>query len=87
MAKEITDLSTLTDAQLLAEFADRVLAYEKSADRLAEWEADRKVGGVLTLDDEMSDERSDLVLDHDDDYCRLREIVRFVKRDDTIWAD
>lgn len=63
------------------------LAYEKSADRLAAWEADRKVCGVLTLDDEMSDERSVLVLDHDDDFCRLREIVRFAKRDETIWAD
>lgn len=35
---------------------------------------------------EYNSDYDDLKLDNDDDFCRLREIVRFVKKDDAIWT-
>ena len=37
MEKKVIDLETLTDKQLLEEFADRVMAYEESTSALNRW--------------------------------------------------
>ena len=85
MEKKIVDLSTLTDKELLQELADRLIAHEKSGTEMFMW---RKERGYSEEDCEESSEWQewdDLKAEHDDDWCRVRECVRFIKKDDTLW--
>lgn len=74
MEKKIVDLSTLTDRELLQELADRLIAEQKS--REAQFVSELDNGG---------DADAELTMAHDEDWCRVRECVRFIKGDDTIW--
>lgn len=81
MEKKIIDLETLTDKQLLEEFADRVMAYEESTNALNRWKDEND----YSEDDEFNYEFADLKIDNDEDFCRVREVIRFIKKDETIW--
>lgn len=87
MEKKIIDLASLTDSELLQEFADRAIAYQASTERLDEFKREHD----CTCGDDCGGEcgafakYQDLVIDNDDNFCRLREVVRFVKQDDEIW--
>lgn len=74
MKKKIVDLSTLTDRELLEELVDRLIVEQKS--REAKFISELDHGG---------DADPELTLDNDEDWCRVREVVRFVKKDDSIW--
>ena len=85
MKKKIVDLEKLTDKELLNELADRLLAEQKSKERMWEW---RNKRGYSEEDCEASSEWQewdDLKTDNDEDWCRVRECVRFIKKDDSIW--
>ena len=81
MKKKIVDLEKLTAKELLNELADRLIAHEESSNRLAQWKAENN----YSEDEEFNAEYDDLKTDHDEDWCRIREVVRFIKGDDTIW--
>ena len=81
MEKKIVDLENLTDKQLLEEFADRVMAYEESTNVLNRWKEENDYSD----EDEFDSEFADLKMDNDEDFCRVREVIRFIKKDDTIW--
>lgn len=79
--KRIVDLEKLTPKELLEELVDRLIDHEESGTRLSEW--------VMTHDydpdGEFNEKYDDLKADYDEDWCRVREVVRFVKGDDTLW--
>ena len=81
MEKKVIDLETLTDKQLLEEFADRVMAYEESTSALNRWKKENH----YSEDDDFNYEFDDLKIDNDEDFCRVREVIRFIKKDETIW--
>ena len=81
MKKKIVDLEKLTAVELLNELADRLIAHEKSGLRLLQWKAENN----YSEEDEFNAEYDDLKTDHDEDWCRIREVVRFIKGDNTIW--
>ena len=84
MEKEIKDFEKMTEKELLVELADRLVVEQKSKERMTEYLADR--GWTSDDADEMDEpEWADLKMDNDEDWCRVRELVRFVKKDDTIW--
>ena len=82
MEKKTIDLEKLTKDELLAKYADRFIAYEKSGSALAEWEASND----YSRDEEYCDDYAELKMAHDNDWLALREITRFVKKDDSILA-
>jgi len=86
MEKKIVDIETLTEKELLNEFADRFLAYEESA--LKMWEFRNGLGyseeDCECAEPEVADRWDELKTEHDDDFCRCREVVRFVKGDKTL---
>lgn len=103
MEKKVVNLESLTDNELLQEFADRVMAYEKSLMELHQVELERAKSegtndtvmdalgyvpdycGTEEVDEEEEERYNELKMENDNDFCRVREIVRFVKKDDTIW--
>ena len=86
--KRIVDLEKLTPEELLDELVDRLIDYEESGTRLSEWVGKHNYDPDDEFIDEYNDlneEYDDLKTDHDEDWCRVREVVRFVKGDDTLW--
>lgn len=81
MEKKIVDLEKLTAEELLNELADRLIAHEESGLRLSQWKAENN----YSEEDGFNAEYDDLKTDHDEDWCRIREVVRFIKGDNTIW--
>lgn len=86
--KEIKDLVTLTDKELLAEFADRYLAYEESATKMFMFRHNLGLSeeNCENSEGEVFEEWENLRMEHDEDFCLLREITRFVKKDDSLLA-
>lgn len=80
MEKKIIDLATLTSEQLLQEFADRFLAHEESGTKLFMWQTENN----YSPEDEYNEEYAELKMEHDEDWVRCRECVRFIKKDDTL---
>ena len=79
--KVVADLESMTDRELLEELVERIVAYEGSQLELHDYE--RKHGGAESLYD---DERySELSMEADEDFCRVREVVRLVKNDPEFW--
>lgn len=84
MEKEIKDFEKMSAEELLMELTDRLIVEQKSKDRMTEYlvnhgwneEDAEEVGG---------DEWYELKNDNDEDWCRIRELVRFIKKDDTLW--
>lgn len=74
MKKKIIDLETLSDRELLEELVNRLLVEHESA--LKKYNSELDNGG---------DADPELAMDNDEDWCRIREVVRFVKKDNTIW--
>ena len=79
--KRIVDLEKLTPNELLEELVDRLIDHEESGTRLSEWVRTHDYDS----DGEFNEEYDNLKTDHDEDWCRVREVVRFVKGDDTLW--
>lgn len=84
MEKEIKDFEKMSAEELLMELTDRLIVEQKSKDRMTEYlvnhewneEDAEEVGG---------DEWYELKNDNDEDWCRIRELVRFIKKDDSLW--
>ena len=74
MEKKIVDLETLSDRELLEELVDRLLVEHESG--LKKYNSELDNGGEAD---------PELTMDNDEDWCRIREVVRFVKKDNTIW--
>ena len=75
------DLGTLTDKELLEEFADRVLAYEDAKTKTFVWKLENNFSEE---DCDFNEEYADLKIDEDEKFCLVRECVRFVKKDNTL---
>lgn len=75
------DLGTLTDRELLEEFADRVLAYEEAKAKTFVWKLEHDIFGD---EYECNPDYQDLKMDEDEKFCLVRECVRFVKNDETL---
>lgn len=75
------DLGTLTDKELLEEFADRVLAYEDAKTKTFVWKLENNFSEE---DCDFNEEYADLKIDEDEKFCLVRECVRFVKNDETL---
>jgi hypothetical protein len=84
MEKKILDLETLTDKELLNELADRILAYEESGLEMWKWRNERGYSEEDCEESSEWQEWDDLKTEHDDDWCRIRECVRFIKGDETL---
>ena len=92
--KPMVDLATLTKDELLEVFADRYLAYEESQAKLHEWEReyawdeDSEFNACLASATELEQERlmehNNLVIKNDENFCLVRECVRFIKKDDSL---
>ena len=79
------DLEKMTTEELLAALVERLDAEFKSEARLSGWLAEK---GWTKEDAEENDEDGeycDLVMACDNDWCRVREIVRLVKGDPDMW--
>jgi len=86
MEKKIIDLATLTDKELLDELANRLIAYDKSGTEMFMWRTERGYSEEDCEESSEWQEWDDLKTEHDDDWCRIRECVRFIKGDDTLMA-
>ena len=94
--KPMTDLATLTKDELLEVFANRYLAYEESQLRLHEWEKENAwnedsefnacLASATELEHKRLDEHNSLVIENDENFCLVRECVRFIKKDDSLLA-
>lgn len=84
-SKKVVDLADLTDKELLQELADRLIAHEESGNRMFMWRTERGYSEEDCEESSEWQEWEDLKTDHDEDWCRVRECVRFIKKDDTIW--
>lgn len=87
--KKIVDLEKLTPRELLEELVNRLVVYEESGTRLSKWVGRHNYNPDEEFIDgyeDLNEEYDDLKTDHDEDWCRVREIVRFVKGDDTLWT-
>jgi hypothetical protein len=88
------DLDRMTDRRLLEEFADRVLAYENSQTALHEWERENAwaedsefnacLASATDREHELLMKHNSLVLENDENFCRVRECVRLIKKDDSL---
>ena len=95
--KKVVDLERLSSVELLHELVERLCAYRKSKETLLEWEQRNDWNDEMEwrcsaesapeCDKRMFDFHEDLKMDNDEDYCRVREVVRFVKGDDHLWTD
>jgi len=85
MEKKILDLATLTDKELLQELADRLIAYDKSGTEMFMWRMERGYSEEDCEESSEWQEWDDLKTEHDEDWCRVRECVRFIKKDDSLW--
>lgn len=92
--KPMTDLATLTKDELLEVFADRYLAYEESQLNLHEWERENAwdddsefnacLASATELEHKRLGEHNTLLIKNDENFCLVRECVRFIKKDDTL---
>ena len=90
------DLGTLTERELLEVFADRVLAYEETNSELHSWEkeydwndayeADCEDEGASESDKQNLATHEKLKWANDENFCLVRECIRFIKGDNEILA-
>lgn len=85
MEKEIKDFEKMSAGELLNELTDRILAYEDSGLEMWKWRNERGYSEEDCEESSEWQEWDDLKAEHDEDWCRIRELVRFIKKDDTIW--
>ena len=84
MEKEIKDFEKMSAEELLMELTDRLIVEQKSKDRMTGYLIDHR-WSEEDAEEVGEDEWYDLKNDNDEDWCRIRELVRFIKKDDTIW--
>lgn len=84
MNNEIIDCEKLTDKELLNEFANRVIAYNRLKDEELNIIEDHPNRDVW--DDEMKNEYRNLIIEIDDAWVRVRECIRIIKKDESFWA-
>ena len=72
-------LEEMTDRQLLEELVERLLKHQSCYDRMDELDG-------LASDVRQGEEWENLMFECDNQWCRVREIVRFVKGDDSLWT-
>lgn len=85
MEKEIKDFEKMSAEELLNELTDRILTYEDSGLEMWKWRNERGYSEEDCEESSEWQEWDDLKAEHDEDWCRIRELVRFIKKDDTIW--
>lgn len=85
MEKEIKDFEKMSAEELLMELTDRLIVEQKSKDRMTEYLVN-KGWNEEDAEDVGGDEWYELKNDNDEDWCRIRELVRFIKKDDTLWT-
>lgn len=81
---KIVDCEKLSDRKLLEEMTKRVIKYDKLRDK--ELLFIGKHSSLDELTEKQMERYENLKIEIDNAWCRLREIVRIVKKDQNFWA-
>lgn len=81
---KIVDCEKLSDRKLLDEMTKRIIKYDKLRDKELLFIGKHPDLGDLT--EKQMERYENLKLEIDNAWCRLREVIRVVKKDPNFWA-